>query len=149
MGRWASLSPAVRIASLGAAVVGASLLLPWYGIQLEVLSGFSQTGLEAFGFAHAALLATVAAALALIWRCAGSYTPPRPLTEGALLIAAGIWSGLLLTYLAVDRPDQIAGFGTVRLRYGIFVAAGGAAAMFLGGLRMRQVGDGEAIAKVV
>lgn len=149
MARWTGLRPAERIAALGAALVVGSLLFPWYGIELELFSGFSQTGVEAFNFGHAALVATAAPALVLVWRCAGSYRPPRPLSEGGLLITAGVWAGLLVAYLAVDRPEQIAGFATVRLRYGIFVAIGGAAVMFLGGLRMRQVPAEEKSAEVV
>ena len=84
-----TLSPAERIAALGAVAVAGSLLFPWYGIELELFGGFSQTGLEAFNFAHAALLLTAAAALGLIWLCARGYELPRPLGEGALLIAAG------------------------------------------------------------
>jgi len=137
MGRWSNLHPAERLAAVGAAVAAGSLLLPWYGIELELISGFSQTGLEAFNFAHAALLATAGAAIALVWRCAGGDPLPRPLGEGALLIAAGLWIGLLIAYLAVDRPDEIAGFSKVRLRYGIFVALGGATALTLGGVRLR------------
>jgi hypothetical protein len=132
-----TLRPAERIAALGAVAVAGSLLFPWYGIELELFNGFSQTGLEAFGFGHAALLVTAVASLALIWMCANGYELPRPLGEGALLIAAGIWTALLVTYLAIDRPDEIAGFDRVRLRYGAFVALGGAAALLLGGVRLR------------
>jgi hypothetical protein len=42
-------------------------------------------------------------------------------------------------YLMLDRPDQIEGLGNIHLRYGIFLALGGAAAMIAGGLRLRRV----------
>jgi hypothetical protein len=132
-----TLSPAERIATLGSVAVAGSLLFPWYGIELELFGGFSQTGLEAFNSAHAALLLTAAAALGLIWLCARGDELPRPLGEGALLIAAGLWTAVLVAYLAIDRPDEIAGFDRVRLRYGAFVALGGAAAVVLGGIRLR------------
>lgn len=142
MSRWGALRPAERIAALGAALAAGSLLFPWYGIELELFNGFSQTGLEAFNFAHAALLLTAAAALVLIWLCAGGYVPPRPITEGVLLIAAGAWIGILVAFLAIDRPEEIAGFDRVRLRYGAFVALGGAAALALGGVRLRLLRSG-------
>ena len=118
MSRWGALRPAERIAALGAALAAGSLLFPWYGIELELFNGFSQTGLEAFNFAHAALLLTAAAALVLIWLCAGGYVPPRPITEGVLLIAAGAWIGILVAFLAIDRPEEIAGLrpGSPELR---------------------------------
>jgi hypothetical protein len=137
VGHWGGLRPAERIAALGALACVGSLLFPWYGIELELFNGFSQTGLEAFTFAHAALVLTAAAAIVLIVRCGAGYLPPRPLSEGGALIAAGVWAGLIVGYLAIDRPEEIAGFGHVRLRYGLFVAVAGAAAMIAGGLRLR------------
>lgn len=143
MSSWSRLRGAERVAAAGAAAVVGSLLFPWYGIELELFSGFSQTGLEAFGFAHAALVAVAGASLLLIWRCSGGYRLPRPLSEGGLLVAAAVWSGALVAYLAVDRPEEIAGFATVRLRYGAFVAMAGVAAMLSGGLRLRQASTGD------
>ncbi len=134
-----TLRPAERLAAIGAVAAAGSLLLPWYGIELELFNGFSQTGLEAFNFAHAAVLVSALAALWLIWLCAGGYRLPRPLGEGVLLVAAGVWIALVVTYLAIDRPDEIAGFERVRLRYGAFVALGGAAALVVGGIRLRLI----------
>jgi hypothetical protein len=144
MNHWEGLRPAARVAALGAMAAGASLLFPWYGIELELFGGFSQTGLEAFNFAHAAILVTAAGSLGLIALCGAGYYPPRPLSEGALLIVAGAWIAVLVAYLALDRPEQIAGFDQVRLRYGLFVALGGAAAIVLGGARLRQAPTGPA-----
>jgi hypothetical protein len=134
-----SLRGAERLAAIGAAAVPVSLLLPWYGYRF--LGGLSQTGLDAFGFGQAALLVTVAATLFLIVRCARGYRPPRPLSEGALLIAAGVWMAILLGYLILDRPDQFEPL-EARLRYGIFVALGGSLAVVVGGMRLRRDGDG-------
>ena len=143
--RWGDLRSAERIAAAGALIAAGSLLLPWYGIELELFGGFSQSGLEAFNFGHAALLVTALGALAVVWACAAGHRPPRPLGEGGLLIAAGCWAAAIVTYLAVDRPDDIVGFTNVRLRYGIFAAFGGAGAILSGGLRLRQAPrEGEA-----
>jgi hypothetical protein len=142
MERLDELRPAERLAALGAAVVAGSLLLPWYGIELELFGGFSQTGLEAFNPAHAALLVAAAATVVLLWAGAGGRRLPRPLEEGALLVLAGAWMAVLVGYLAIDRPDAIAGFDGVRLRYGLFVALGGAAAVAVAGVRTRQASSG-------
>jgi hypothetical protein len=120
-----------------------SLLFPWYGIELELFQGFSQTGFEAFSFAHAALAVTAAAALVLVFRCARGYRPPRPLSEGGLLALAGLWAALIVGYLAVDHPEEIAGFGHVRIRYGLLVALAGAGALLIGGMRLRMVAAAE------
>jgi hypothetical protein len=131
-----SLPPPARMAATGALLVGGSMLFPWYGIQFG--PGPSQTGFDSFGLGQLALLLTVGAALYLIVRCATGYELPRPLREGSLLAAAGAWTSALVAYLMIDRPDEIAGHTDIHLRYGIFVALGGALALFVGGLRLRR-----------
>ncbi len=131
-----SLPPPARLAALGALAVPGSMLFPWYGIEFS--SGLSHTGLDSFGLGQLALLVTVGAALFLIARCAGGYDLPRPLREGTLLAVAGAWAGVLVGYLMLDKPDQISGRTGIHLRYGIFVALGGALALLVGGLRLRR-----------
>ena len=130
------LSPAERIVAAGAIAVAASLLLPWYGIAFS--DGLSVTGLDSFGFAHAALLVTVGAAVALIAREASGRTLPRPLRAADLVTVAGGWATVLCLYLIADRPDRLGGSGEVQIRYGIYVAIGGSLAILVGGLRMRK-----------
>jgi hypothetical protein len=138
--RWAELfrsrPPPARLAAVGALTIAGSMLFPWYGIQFG--PGLSQTGFDSFGLGELALLITVGAALYLIARCAGDYELPRPLREGSLLAVAGAWSAVLVGYLMLDKPDDIAGFTNIHLRYGIFVALAGSLAMLLGGLRLRR-----------
>jgi len=132
-----SLAAHDRLAVIGALLIAASMLLPWYGVTLS--GGLVKTGLNTFGFVQAALLLTVASALVLIARTASGQRVPRPLHEGTLLVISGAWSALLIGYRMVDRPEfEIAGVGRVALRYGIFIALGGAALLVVGGLRRRR-----------
>jgi hypothetical protein len=131
-----SLPPPARLAAVGALAIPGSMLFPWYGIQFG--PGLSETGFDSFGLGQLALLLTVTAALYLIFLCARGYELPRPLSEGSLLIVAGAWASVLVGYLMLDRPDEISGHSHIHLRYGIFVALGGAAAMVVGGLRLRR-----------
>lgn len=138
MALFARLSGGERMAALGAAAMPVSLLFPWYGFKLG--SPISATAVDSFSFAHAALLLTAGAVIFLLMR-AGVRPLPRPLSVGGLLIAAGIWSFVILGYLFADPPDElvdIATIGGVRIRYGAFVAAGAAAAILVGGLRARS-----------
>lgn len=116
-------------------MVVASLLLPWYGIAFS--DGLSVTGLDRFGFAHAALLLTVGAAVFVTVRAAEGRTLPRPLRAAELIVVAGAWAALLTIYMIGDRPDELAGTTRVGLRMGIFVALGGCLVIIAGGLRMR------------
>jgi hypothetical protein len=127
-----------RLSAIAALVIAASLLFPWYGFRIQDFGSVAQTGLDAFGWGQATLMLVVCAALTLIVLAARGYVPPRPLNEGALLAGAGVWAAIVCAYLMLDRPEEIAGFSTIRLRYGIFIAAGAAAALALGGLRVRQ-----------
>jgi hypothetical protein len=132
-----SLSAHERLAALGAVIVVASLFLPWYGVTLA--GGLVKTAVGTFGLIEAALLLTVGSAVLLIVACSRGYSLPRPLNEGALLVAAGAWSALLIAYRIMDRPYfELAGAGRVGLRYGIFIALIGAGLLAAGGLRERR-----------
>jgi hypothetical protein len=131
-----ALSPAERIVGAGVIAVGVSMLFPWYGLVFR--GGLSVTGLDSFGFAHAALLITAGAAAFLVARNAAGHSLPRPLRTAELVIAAGVWAAALTAYLIADRPDQLAGATEVQIRYGVFVALAGSLAIAVGGMRMRS-----------
>jgi predicted permease len=133
----ASLTAHERLAVAGAVVVAASLALPWYGVALG--GGLVKTALGTFGLIEAALMVTVGAVIALVVACSRGFELPRPLREGSLLAAAGVWSAALIGYRVLDRPDfGLAAVGDTGLRYGIFVALLGAGLMVVGGLRKRR-----------
>src|SRR4051794_28810222 len=128
------LTPAERIAGAGVLAVAVSMLFPWYGLALR--PQLAVTGLDSFGFGHAALLVTVAAVAFLIAREASGRPLPRPLQVAKLVIVAGAWAAVLTAYLIADRPE-IAGAAAVQIRYGVYVALGGSVAVAVGGVRMR------------
>ena len=134
----AALRPAERLAAVGAVLCVAATPLPWYKAPI---GGLVKTGLGTFGFAEAALLVTAGAALGLLLQVGRGRRPPMPLHEGTLLAAAGIWSGLIVLFLMLDRPQfELAGFDQdYSLAYGIFVALGGAVILVVAGLRIRRV----------
>jgi hypothetical protein len=127
-----------RLAAMGALIVCGSLLLPWYGAPIA--DDLVQTGVGAFSFAEAALVLTAVAALVLCLQLGRGYEPPRPLSEGGLLIAAGVWIALILVYRMLDRPEfTLIGFDEpYLLRYGIFVALTGAFVLLAAGMQARR-----------
>jgi hypothetical protein len=134
--RLTSLDAGERMAALGALAMPVSLLFPWYGFKLG--SPISATAIDSFSFAHAALLVTAGAVVYLLMT--HDRPLPRPLSVGGLLIAAGVWSLVIIGFLFADPPDElvdIATIGGVRIRYGAFVAAGAAPAILIGGIRAR------------
>lgn len=136
----AGLDANERAAAIGVVVVCGSLLLPWYGVP--VAGDLVQTGLGAFSFAEAALLLTVGATLFMLLSVGQGYRLPRPLSVGALMIAAGAWASLIVCFRLFDRPDFELVAGTddrTRLRYGIFVALAGAMTILFTGLRAQEM----------
>jgi hypothetical protein len=131
------LSAAERLAALGALICAAATVLPWYKAPI---GGLVRTGLGTFGFAMAAQLITVGAALVLLFEVARGRRPPLPLHEGTLLAGAGIWAGAIVVYSLFDRPQfELAGFNQdYSLAYGIFVALSGAGLLAIAGLRIRR-----------
>jgi hypothetical protein len=132
-----------RLAVTGAAVIVLSFLLPWYGLPVAG-DPLSQTGFGAFSFAEGALVLVCAAVGFLALQVGGGYVPPRPLTEWALFSAAGVWAALIIGYRMIDRPeldidlDLIAVTSDYSLRYGIFVALGGAVLIVAAGMQSRR-----------
>ena len=129
-----------RLALTGVVVLVASLLLPWFGIPLE--GDLVQTGFGGFGWAEAALMLTAGATLLLLMRAGDGWVPPRPLREWGLLVTAGGWAAVIIVFRMIDRPgfdlEIIGVHQDYGLRYGIFVALGGAALILLAGLRVRS-----------
>jgi hypothetical protein len=134
----AALRPSERLAALGALGCAASTLLPWYRAPVDNLG---KTAWGSFGFALLALLITVAAALALLLQSGRGRRPPTPLHEGTLLAVAGIWSGVIIAYLMLDRPTfALADFHQeYDLGYGVFVALASAGLLTVAGLRIRRI----------
>jgi hypothetical protein len=133
-----ALGPSGRLAVLGAIICAGSLLFPWYRAPFS--PDLVRTGLNTFGFAAAALLITVGAALALLFELGRGRRPPLPLRDGTLITGAGIWALLITGYLMLDRPNStLAGFEQdYSLAYGVFITLGGALLLTVAGLRMRR-----------
>jgi hypothetical protein len=127
-----------RIAALAVIVALASLPMPWYRIRLS--DRLQQSGFGSFGFAEAALIITLLAALVLLVGVGRGRRPPLPLHEGTLLALAGIWSALIVGVLMLDRPQAFIGDlpADYGLGYGIFVALGGSIVLAICGLRVRR-----------
>ena len=129
-----------RLAVIGVALIVGSLALPWYDAPVD---GLVQTGLGGFSFAEAAILLTCAATFFLAMQVGGGYVPPRPLTEWALFVAAGVWIALIIIYRVFDRPELDLDLVVVEVQrdyglgYGIFVAFAGALMIIAAGARSR------------
>ena len=133
-----SLDGFERIAALGAIAALASLPMRWY--QIPFSNRLQQSGFASFGWAEAALIITLLAALTLLVQGGRGHRPPLPLHEGTLLAVAGLWSALIVVVLMLDRPVTFIGGLPAHydLGYGIFVALGGSVLLAIAGLLIRR-----------
>jgi hypothetical protein len=131
-----------RLALIGVLITIGSLVLPWFGVPLRGEGDLVQTGFGGFGWAEGALMLTAVATLLLLVRVGDGWIPPRPLRIWGLLVTAGAWSIVILGFRMIDRPsfdlDIIDVHQRYGVRYGIFVALGGAVLVLLAGLRRRS-----------
>lgn len=126
-----------RLALTAALVCAGGLVLPWY--RIPVSTRVVRSGVHDFGWAHLALLITLAAAAFLVYRVGTGRRPPLPLHEGTLLAVAGGWAAVICGFLMLNRPTGRiltlpAEFG---LAWGAFVSLGAAIVLMLTGLRIR------------
>lgn len=131
---WRALTPERRLAAAAALALFATMLLPWYQVQGRVIDT-SVTAFGAFSFIEAAVLLVAIGALALLFARAEGHDFHMPGGDGAVVLAAGAWTALLLVWRLFDKPD--AEGALVGVHWGIFVALGAAGALAYAGARMR------------
>ncbi|HXW58141.1 MAG TPA: hypothetical protein VEJ23_01555 [Solirubrobacteraceae bacterium] len=150
---WRVLSSEQRLA-LGAAVaLCVTMLLPWYQ-QNAVVNAPRQAPLESrnlnafqvFTFVEAAVLLVALAVIYLLYARAEGRRFQLPGSDGAVVLAAGLWTGLLLIFRLFDKPG-ISSHGVaanVGVQWGIFFALAASALLAYAGSRMRAARGPEA-----
>jgi hypothetical protein len=147
---WRALGPDQRLA-LGAAVALLfTMLLPWYqqnGVvsggagsrQPHLLSG-NLNAFQVFSFVEAAVLVVALAVAYMLFARAEGREFQLPGGDGTVVLAAGLWTALLLIYRLFDKPG-ISSHGVaanVGVQWGIFFALAAAGLMAYAGSRMRH-----------
>jgi hypothetical protein len=130
-----------RLTAVAAAGLFGSMFLPWY--KKSAFSGgrVIENTLSAFGvfsFVEAAVLLVAGGVLALVFARAERRAFHLPGGDGAVIVAAGAWVGLLLIWRLFDKPS-VAGLrgGTAGIEWGIFVALAAAGLLAYAGSRVR------------
>ncbi len=150
---WRALVPEQRLA-LGAAVaLFVTMLLPWYQ-QNAIVNVPRQTPLESrnlnafqvFSFVEAAVLLVALAVIYLLYARAEGRRFQLPGSDGAVVLAAGLWTGLLLIFRLFDKPGLSSHgvAGNVGVQWGIFFALAAAGLLAYAGARMRSARRPEA-----
>jgi hypothetical protein len=145
---WRALEPDQRLAAGAALALFVTMLLPWYQ-QNAVVNAPRTTPLQsrnlnafgAFSFVEAAVLLVAVAVIYLLYaRAEGRRDFHLPGSDGAIIMAAGLWTALLLVFRLFDKPGLSSHgvAGNVGVQWGIFFALGAAGLLAYAGSRMRS-----------
>ncbi|HSD78294.1 MAG TPA: hypothetical protein VLA98_12855 [Solirubrobacteraceae bacterium] len=129
---WRALQPEQRLAAVAAILLLLSMLLPWYQVTTSFSVGgrpatqtVSHSAFGAYSFVEAAIFLVAVAVLVLLFARGERRAFHLPGGDGAVIVAAGLWTMFLVFYRQLDKPDieqSGAVAGTVGVAWGIFVA---------------------------
>ncbi len=143
---WGALDRDRRLAAIAAIALFVTMFLPWYQQNAVVTAAKNQPlvsrNLNAFGvfsFVEAAVLLVAVAVLVLLYMRADGRRFRLPGGDGAVVLAAGLWSALLLILRLFDKPGitQHGVAANVGIQWGIFFALAAAGVLAYAGSRMR------------
>ena len=143
---WGALDRDRRLAAIAAVALFATMFLPWYQQNAVVntrraapLVSRNLNAFQVFSFVEAAVLLVAAAVLYLLYARAEGGRFQLPGGDGTVVLAAGLWSALLLVLRLFDKPGvtQHGVAANVGVQWGIFFALAAAGLLAYAGSRMR------------
>jgi hypothetical protein len=143
---WGALDRDRRLAAIAAIALFATMFLPWYQQNAVVnarraapLVSRNLNAFQVFSFVEAAVLLVAAAVLFLLYARAEGRRFQLPGGDGTVVLAAGLWSALLLVLRLFDKPGvtQHGVAANVGVQWGIFFALAAAGLLAYAGSRMR------------
>jgi hypothetical protein len=143
---WSTLDRERRLAAIAASALFVTMFLPWYQQNAVVTAAKSQplvsrnlNAFQVFSFVEAAVLLVAVAVLVLLYMRADGRKFRLPGGDGAVVLAAGLWSALLLILRLFDKPGitQHGVAANVGIQWGIFFALAAAGLLAYAGSRMR------------
>ncbi len=143
---WGTLDRDRRLAAVAAVALFATMFLPWYQqnavVSARKVAPLVSSNLNAFGvfsFVEAAVLLVAVAVLFLLYARAQGRKFQLPGGDGAVVLAAGLWTALLLILRLFDKPGitQHGVAANVGIQWGIFFALAAAGLLAYAGSRMR------------
>jgi hypothetical protein len=143
---WGALDRDRRLAAIAALALFVAMFLPWYQQNAVVSAAKTQPlvsrnldAFQVFSFVEAAVLLVAVAVLFLLYARAQGRDFRLPGGDGAVVLAAGLWSALLLVLRLFDKPGvtQHGVAANVGIQWGIFFALAAAGLLAYAGSRMR------------
>ncbi len=144
---WRNLGREQRTVVVAAAVLLATMLLPWYSRTVNAVVGGqlrqqeeSKRAIEVFSLVEAAIFLVALAVVVLVLARGDRRAFHLPGGDGTIVALAGAWATVLIFYRFVDKPDgggtgqQVVEYG---LSWGIFFGLLAALGLLVAGLRLR------------
>jgi hypothetical protein len=134
------------LAVAAAVALFATMFLPWYQQNAVVsarkvapLVSSNLNAFQVFSFVEAAVLLVAVAVLFLLYMRAEGGEFKLPGGDGTVVLAAGLWTALLLVLRLFDKPGvtQHGVAANVGVQWGIFFALAAAGLLAYSGSRMR------------
>ena|ERR1700682_1953391 len=150
-GNWRRLEPEQRLACGAAAALFVTMLLPWYQQNAVVnaarapLQSRNLNAFQVFSFVEAAVLLVAVAVIYMLYARAEGHAFHLPGSDGTVVLAAGLWTALLLVFRLFDKPGLSSHgiAGNVGVQWGIFFALAAAGLLAYTGSRMRAASQPE------
>ena len=146
MHAWSVLDRDRRLAAVAAVALFVTMFLPWYQQNAVVgaakaapLVSRNMNAFAVFSFVEAAVLLVALAVLFLLFMRAEGRDFRLPGGDGTVVLAAGLWSALLLVLRLFDKPGvtQHGVAANIGVQWGIFFALAAAGLLAYAGSRMR------------
>jgi hypothetical protein len=143
---WRELGREQRLAAGAALALFVTMLLPWYQQNAVVdeprtapLQSRNLNAFQVFSFVEAAVLLVALAVLYLLYARAARREFHLPGGDGTVVLAAGLWTALLLMLRLFDKPgiNTHGVAANVGVQWGIFFALAAAGLLAYTGSRMR------------
>ena len=143
---WRALDPEQRLAAGAAVALFVTMLLPWYQQNAVInapraspLQSRNLNAFQVFSFVEAAVLLVAVAVAYLLYARAEGQEFHLPGGDGSVVLAAGLWTAVLLIFRLFDKPgiSSHGVAGNVGVQWGIFFALAAAGLLAYSGSRMR------------
>jgi hypothetical protein len=143
---WRAMGSERRTAALAAVGLLVTMFFPWYQQNAVVdtprsapLQSRNLDAFQVFSFVEAAVLLVSLAVCYLLFARAEGRDFQMPGGDGTVVLAAGLWTALLLVFRLFDKPGVTAHgvAANVGVQWGIFFALAAAGLLAYSGQRMR------------
>ena len=138
---WRALSASQKMSAIAALALLVTMFMPWFSqhgiVNHQTSVSLSLTAFDAFSIAEAIVLLVALGILALLFVRGEGRAPGSPASDGAVILVAGGFAGVVIVYSMFSAPGGGPGV-TTGLQWGVFLALAAAIWLASTGRAMRR-----------